>query len=200
MDRPGQVISYKNGGTGVNVIDPDFFVDKDGKVWLIYGSYKTGVRITRLNPSTGKLLKDPPEVIKLTNGLGEGSALIKGKKYYYLFVSRGRCCAGLKSTYQIVMGRAGKITGPYLNKEGESMLDNKYSLFLAGDYQEPGRGGNSFFTENDTTFVVYHAYTRSADGRSLLNIKPLYIGEDGWPTPEPTRRLFKRERYRSVNK
>lgn len=27
----GQVISYKNGGEGVNVIDPNMFVDKDGK-------------------------------------------------------------------------------------------------------------------------------------------------------------------------
>jgi len=145
----GQIISYKNGGKGVNVIDPNMFIDKDGKVWLIYGSYKAGVRMTRLNPETGKLLHNPPHIIKLTNGLGEGSFVIKGSDYYYLFVSRGRCCAGLKSTYQIVMGRSKKVTGPYFNKKGQSMLDNKYSLFLAGDYQEPGRGGNSFFTEGD---------------------------------------------------
>ncbi|MDP4277236.1 MAG: family 43 glycosylhydrolase, partial [Bacteroidota bacterium] len=38
----GCVISYRNGGEGVNVIDPNVFIDKDGKVWLLYGSYKAG--------------------------------------------------------------------------------------------------------------------------------------------------------------
>ncbi|HKI46815.1 MAG TPA: hypothetical protein VKA08_15910 [Balneolales bacterium] len=75
------------------------------------------------------------------------------------------------------------------------MLNNKYSLFLAGDYQEPGRGGNSFFTEGDTTFVVYHAYTRSANGAPLLNIKPVYMDENGWPTVQSTDALFKRKVY-----
>lgn len=191
----GQVISYKNGGKGVNVIDPNVFIDKDGKVWLVYGSYKAGVRLTQLNPKNGLLQNNPPKIIKLTNGLGEGSFIIKGPKYYYLFVSRGRCCAGLKSTYQVVMGRATKIEGPYLNKKGESMLDNKYSLFLAGDYQEPGRGGNSFFTEGDTTYIVYHAYTRSAHGMPLLNIKPVYMNKDGWPTMNSSNPLFKRTIY-----
>lgn len=191
----GQIISYKNGGKGVNVIDPNVFIDKNGEVWLIYGSYKAGVRMTQLNPATGKLLHHNPHIIKLTSGLGEGSFVIKGPKYYYLFVSRGRCCAGLKSTYQVVMGRARKVSGPYLNKKGESMLDNKYSLFLAGDYQEPGRGGNSFFTEHDTTFIVYHAYTRSANGAPLLNIKPVYMDKNGWPTMQPSKELFNRKIY-----
>lgn len=188
----GQVISYKNGGEGVNVIDPNAVADTDGRLWLVYGSYKAGVRLTPLNPATGKLLTDPPRIITLTSHLGEGSALIKGPGYYYLFVSTGRCCAGLKSTYHVVMGRAKTIEGPYLNKQGERMTDNHSSLLLEGDQEEPGRGGNSFFTEGDTTFIVYHAYTRSASGASLLNIRPLYIDETGWPTLRPTGRLFRR--------
>jgi arabinan endo-1,5-alpha-L-arabinosidase len=39
----GQVISYKNGGAGVNVIDPNVFVDNDKKVWLFFGSYQKGL-------------------------------------------------------------------------------------------------------------------------------------------------------------
>ncbi|HSC36536.1 MAG TPA: hypothetical protein VLD19_01645, partial [Chitinophagaceae bacterium] len=78
--------------------------------------------------------------------------------------------------------------------EGDSWLDNKYSLFMAGDEAEPGRGHNGFFTERDTTFIVYHAYTRSANGTPLLNIRPMYIDDQGWPTLEPTGRLFKEDR------
>jgi len=88
------------------------------------------------------------------------------------------------------MGRSRKIEGPYLNKKGESWVDNHYTLFLEGNYDEPGRGHNGFFTENDTTFIVYHAYTRSAEGKSLLNIKPVYLDNNGWPTLEVTAKIL----------
>ena len=189
----GQIISYKNGGEGVNVIDPNFISEKNGRAWLFYGSYKAGLRAVELDPVTGKLLNDPPSLYTITKALGEGVYVIKSPEYYYIFASRGRCCAGLQSTYQMVIGRSKTITGPYLNKEGLSWVDNNYSVFLAGDSTEPGRGHNGFYTEGDSTFIVYHAYTRAAKGASLLNIKPLYIEKDGWPTIENTGKLFKRE-------
>jgi arabinan endo-1,5-alpha-L-arabinosidase len=189
----GQVISFKNGGEGVNVIDPNIFIDTDGSKYLIYGSYKAGLRLVELDYKTGKLKKDPPDLITITTSLGEGSFIIKGPKYYYVFASRGRCCAGDSSTYQIVTGRAENVKGPYLNKEGQSWVDNKYTVFLAGDSTEHGRGHNGFFTEHDTTFIVYHAYTHSAGGASLLNIKPMYIDKNGWPTMDASQKLFKRE-------
>ncbi len=191
----GQVISFKNGGEGVNVIDPNIFIDRDKKKYLVYGSYKAGLRLVELNAETGKLMKDPPDITTLTTSLGEGVFIIKDHEYYYIFASRGRCCAGLESTYQVVIGRAINIKGPYLNKNGESWTDNRYSVFLAGDSTEPGRGHNGFFTEHDTTFIVYHAYTRSAKGASLLNIKPVYMDEAGWPTMDITNRLFRREDF-----
>jgi arabinan endo-1,5-alpha-L-arabinosidase len=191
----GQIISYKNGGEKVNVIDPNAFKDKDGKLWLIYGSYQAGLRLVELNPATGKLLNDPPEIITITTSLGEGVFVIRGPEYYYIFASRGICCKGMQSTYQIVIGRSKDIKGPYLNKEGKSWVDNNYTLFLAGDSTEPGRGHNGFFTEGDTTFIVYHAYTRAANGTPLLNIKPLFIDKDGWPSLNASGKLFKREEY-----
>lgn len=189
----GMIINYKNGGEGVNVIDPNLFIDKEGRGWLLYGSYKAGLRMAEINPTTGKLKSDPPELITITKSLGEGVFVIRGEGYYYIFASRGICCKGMQSTYQIVVGRSKDIRGPYLNKEGKSWVDNNYTLFLAGDSTEPGRGHNGFFTEGDTTFIVYHAYTRAANGTSLLNIKPLFIDKDGWPSLKITDRLFRRE-------
>ncbi len=186
----GQVISYKNGGEGVNVIDPNVFVSEDGRVWLFYGSYKAGLRIAELNPETGMLLNDTPELVTLTPSMGEGVFVLKGPEYYYIFASRGRCCSGLESTYHVIMGRSKKLEGPYLTKTGESWLDDKASLLLEGNHEEPGRGHNGFFVENGTTYIVYHAYTRSAEGKSLLNIAVLYADEDGWPTLTPTDQRF----------
>ncbi|MEO5637034.1 MAG: arabinan endo-1,5-alpha-L-arabinosidase [Chitinophagaceae bacterium] len=191
----GKVIDFRNGGEGVNVIDPNIFIDKDKKKYLVYGSYKAGLRLVELDYKTGKLKKDPPDITTITTVLGEGSFIIKGPIYYYVFASRGRCCAGDSSTYQIVTGRSTNVKGPYVNKEGESWVDNKYTLFLAGDSTEHGRGHNGFFTEHDTTFIVYHAYTHSAGGASLLNIKPMYIDNDGWPTMDASQKLFKRKEY-----
>jgi arabinan endo-1,5-alpha-L-arabinosidase len=187
----GKVISYKNGGEGVNVIDPMVFTDDDGRVWLFYGSYQAGLRMTELDPETGHLISDPPQLTVISPALGEGVFIIEDTAYHYIFASRGICCRGLESNYQIVMGRAEDVHGPYLNREGESWLDNRYTLFLEGDYEEPGRGHNGFFYENDTTFIVYHAYTRSAGGAPILNIKPLYMDTEGWPAPDPTGNLFK---------
>ncbi|MDL2243371.1 arabinan endo-1,5-alpha-L-arabinosidase [Bacteroidales bacterium OttesenSCG-928-J19] len=188
----GKVIDFRNGGEGVNCIDPNIFVDEDGKVWMLYGSYKAGLRMVELDRKTGKLPSEQPELIVLTTSLGEGVYLIKSGGYYYLFASRGRCCAGIESTYQVVMGRSKNIKGPYLNKEGESWVDNHYSLFMAGDYEQPGKGHNGFFNERDTTFMVYHAYTRSAEpeGASLLSILPMRIDEDGWPTTDTTKDIL----------
>lgn len=187
----GKVIDFKNGGDSVNVIDPNFFADADGKQYLIYGSYKGGLRLVELNPKTGKPFTAKPALTIITTHLGEGSYLIKGPEYYYVFASRGKCCAGVESTYQIVMGRSKNIKGPYLTKDGKKWTDNDYTVFLAGDYDEPGRGHNGFFAQGDTTYIVYHAYARAFNGQSLLNIKPLHIDKDGWPSLNANDALFK---------
>ncbi|MFA9389254.1 MAG: arabinan endo-1,5-alpha-L-arabinosidase [Prolixibacteraceae bacterium] len=186
----GKVIDFRNGGEGVNVIDPNIYVADDGKVWLFYGSYQKGLRLVELSPETGHPLSETPELTVITPSLGEGVYVLKSGEYYYIFASRGICCKGNDSNYQVVTGRSKTLKGPYLNKLGESWTDNHYSLFMAGDYERPGRGHNGFFTQNDTTYIVYHAYTRSADGQSLLNIQPVYQSEDGWPCLEQTDELF----------
>ena len=189
IDR-GRVIDFRNGGEGVNCIDPNVFVDKDGSVWLFYGSYQAGLRLVELDRKTGKLKNETPEVTVITNALGEGVFVIKAGNYYYIFASRGRCCAGIESTYQVVMGRSKNLKGPYLNKQDESWVDSKYSLFMEGNYEEPGRGHNGFFTEGGKTYIVYHAYTRSANGMPLLNIKPVYLDKEDWPTLELTKKIL----------
>lgn len=191
----GKVVDFRNGGENVNVIDPNFFQDSDGKQYLLYGSYKGGLRLVELDPKTGKPFSDKPELTTITTSLGEGSFIIKGPEYYYIFASRGKCCAGLQSTYQIVIGRSKTVKGPYLTKDGAQWTDNKYTVFLAGDNDEPGRGHNGFFAQGDTTYIVYHAYTRAFNGQSLLNIKPLHMDKDGWPSLDANDKLFKMAAY-----
>lgn len=186
----GKVISYKDGGEGVNVIDPNIYIEEDGSKWMLYGSYTAGLRMVELDIETGMLKEENPDLVTLTTSLGEGVYLIKGPNYYYILASRGICCKGKESTYQIVMGRSKNLEGPYLNREGKSWVENNYTLLLAGDEDEPGRGHNGIFAEEDTTYLVYHAYTMSEDGASMLNIAPLYLDAEDWLSLDPKDKLF----------
>ena len=40
------------------------------------------------------------------------------------------------------------------------------------------------FNEDGTSYVVYHAYDKDADGAPKLRIAPIRWGEDGWPVAE----------------
>lgn len=182
VDR-GKVVDFRNGGTGVNVIDPNLFVEDDGSFWLVYGSYRSGLRLVQLDASTGKLPAQP-DVKVLTNGLGEGSSLLKHGGYYYLVASIDRCCAGLDSTYRVVMGRSQNIAGPYLAKDGKRLLDGAYTVLLAGDAAHPGQGGQSFYQENGQLYLVYHAYT-APSGEPVLNVRPVFFDASGWLTLDP---------------
>ena len=126
----GQVISYKNGGEGVNVIDPNIFTDKDGKVWLVYRSYKAGLRMVELDPKTGKLKSETPQLVTLTTSLGEGVFIIKDRDYYYIIASRGKCCAGMESTYQMVTGRSKTVTGHILTRKVKAGWKISIPFFL----------------------------------------------------------------------
>ncbi|HYO95436.1 MAG TPA: arabinan endo-1,5-alpha-L-arabinosidase [Polyangiaceae bacterium] len=183
VDR-GKVIDFRNGGTGVNVIDPNLFIEDDGTWWLVYGSYRSGLRLTQLDPATGKLLKDPPDITTLTNSLGEGVSLLKRGTYYYLIVSTGTCCALLDSTYHVGMGRAATLKGPFITQDNRRMLDGAYTTLLRGDANHPGVGGQSFYEENGQLYMVYHAYTRPS-GEAVINVRPIFFSQAGWPTMDP---------------
>ena len=117
----------------------------------------------------------------LTNGLGEGSDIIKHGAYYYLLLSTGSCCAGLQSTYHVGVGRSQKLTGPYLTKDNTRLLDGAITTLLPGDSNHPGQGGQSVYMENGQHYLVYHAYT-APSGDPVINVRPLFFDNSAWPT------------------
>ena len=48
--------------------------------------------------------------------------------FFYFFASFDKCCSGINSTYSIRYGRSKSITGPYLDKNGRSFLDDGGSI------------------------------------------------------------------------
>jgi len=98
-----------------------------------------------------------------------------------LFVSWDLCCKGVNSTYKIVVGRASKVNGPYMDKENKAMTSGGGTILDTGDSRWKGPGGQSIFTENDTAYCVNHTYDANNNGTPTLMIRPLHWVND-WPT------------------
>lgn len=183
----GMVINSGNNNN-YNCIDPNCFVDTDGRVWLTFGSWNTGIKMVEVNPETGKLLSANPAMYALAGRKNssaiEAPFIVKYGLYYYLFVSWDTCCDGVKSTYNIRVGRAVKVTGPYIDQAGVDMKTGAGggTLVDKGDEWWVSPGHNGIFVENDTVFLVNHAYDAQDNGASKLMIRPLYWSKEGWPT------------------
>ena len=92
----------------------------------------------------------------------------------------------MNSTYYVVVGRSKKITGPYRGQDGSKLMDGEGTLFIQADMAEPqrfrGPGHNGFLHDDDgRDYVVYHAYDKQNEGKSVLRVSPLVWRADGWP-------------------
>ena len=193
LGEDANLTRYQNiKNTKLNAIDPCVLFDKDGSLWMVFGSWFGGLYMLRLDENTG--LRDytttyetiPNEQdayygYKLHGGFGvsgEGPYIIEKDGYYYLFVSYGGLVAD--GGYQMRVFRSEKITGPYVDEAGNSAvytkecndLFEKVGVRIMGSYDWTGnreirvaQGHNSaYVTEEGEIFLIYHS--RFADGKN----------------------------------
>ncbi len=170
-----------------NAIDPNRARSDDGRDWLTFGSFWGGIQLLEIDPATGKPRATPPELVTLATRPGvefnpiEAPFIFKRGAWYYLFVSFDFCCKGVKSNYSIVVGRAAQITGPYVDRAGQPMLQGGGTLVLQGAGDLHGPGHNAVVPDGDTTWLVHHFYNGQRAGMATLQIRPLTWDTDGWP-------------------
>lgn len=136
-----------------NTVDPCVFFDKEGRLWMVYGSYSGGIYILEMDPDTGFPLES-----------GYGRKLLGGNhlrieapyilyspetEYYYLFLSFGGLAAD--GGYNIRVCRSENPDGPYVDSEGQDMIAckgpagsffddsaaGKYGVKLMGNFSFP---------------------------------------------------------------
>jgi arabinan endo-1,5-alpha-L-arabinosidase len=164
-----------------NAIDPSIVLDEKGNPWMAYGSYWSGIKLVELDPVTGLRAAPDSRIYSLAwKEAIEAACLIRKGKEYFLFVNWGQCCRGTNSTYEIRVGKADKITGPYLDREGRDMMRGGGTLFLATDGKRIGPGHPAPFKRKGKEYLSYHYYDREASGLARLEIAPL-LWKDGWP-------------------
>ncbi len=161
-----------------NSIDPCVFQGDDGKVYMIWGSFRGlyGVELT----ADGLALKDGLDAAKNAKtrvagldtsiafniGTYEAPYVIKKDGYYYLFVSSGSCCDGLRSTYHVRVARSKNPLGPYVGSDGRDMLDTgRGDIVVQGGNAFVGVGHNAVLQDaNGDYYLLYHGFDTSKDG------------------------------------
>ncbi|WRZ93113.1 arabinan endo-1,5-alpha-L-arabinosidase [Streptomyces sp. NBC_01007] len=167
-----------------NAIDPAVTA-ADGRLWMTFGSYWTGIRMVELDPGTGRVKADAPVHHLATRPDApyavEGPYVLRHGGYYYLFASYDACCAGVNSTYRIRVGRSTSVTGPYADSTGMPMLEGGGDLLLAGHGRYIGPGGESVFRDGGQDRLAYHYYDADDNGTPKLGLNRLDWTKNGWP-------------------
>ncbi len=168
-----------------NAIDPGVMRDGE-KLWLTFGSYWSGIKLIELDPRTGKRITADAPVHALAAALPpstaiEAACLYKRGEWYYLFVNWGQCCQGVKSTYNVRVGRSRAVTGPYLDRSGVDMAKGGGTLFLESHDRYVGPGHIGIFHEGDIDWCSYHFYDANNRGRPAMKLDKLSWDKEAWP-------------------
>ena len=181
----GPVIA-STGREDWNAIDPNIVLTPEGEVWMVFGSFWSGIKMLRIDPATGMphaedttlydiaSRHEPPRAI-------EAPFIVYRDGFYYLFVSFDHCCQGVASDYNIRVGRATEVTGPYVDRDGVPMLEGGGTLLVGPTERYPGSGHNAVFSANGIDYLAYHGYDVTFGGSATLRIEVLAWDEDAWP-------------------
>ena len=158
-----------------------FSIPPTGSLWLTYGSYFGYIRLVELDPKTGKRLYPERKPVDIAIN-SEASIIDLREGWYYLLVTHGSCCAGANSSYNIRMGRARKVTGPFLDNMDIDMLQGGGKLFVGSSGRRigPGHFGLLDLGDGVQKFSCHYEADLDRGGISVLDIRPL-LWRDGWP-------------------
>lgn len=192
-----------------NCIDPALFYDKDGNLWMTYGSFFGGTYIMPMNEKTGmpdyKYMKEHDDYDmyfgkKLFNPnhyndlSGEGPYIIYDEvsDYYYMFVTyKGLNALG---GYNIRQFRSKTPDGLYYDTVGNTALDWADSgIKLFGNYQFNSNdiaylsGGHcsAMTTSDGKILLAYHTRFNNGTDNYETRIRQLVRTQNGWLTALP---------------
>jgi len=192
-----------------NAIDPTVFYDKDGRMWMTYGSWSGGIFLLEIDSATGLVIHpeaDPDNNVDAYYGkklLGGGHISIEGpyimydqaSDYYYLFVSYGSLTSN--GGYQIRVFRSKTVDGDYLDMNGQypekSAMHENFGLKISGNYKLPSlekaymaTGHNSAFVDSDgKEYIIYHTRFNDGGENHSPRVHQIFMNAEGWPCELP---------------
>lgn len=197
-------------GNMPNAIDPGMFYDKNGRMWMTYGSYFGGIYLLEIDVNTGipiypKVDKRDENIVSYFGrliatsegcyGKGEGPYIMynEAADTYYLYITYGDLAGN--GGYNVRVFKSDSPEGPYVDAAGNLATDkvNK-GLKMMGNYEMLGTlpyispGHTSAMTEEDTGKIFHVYHTRLADGEGKIHqirVHQMFINESGFTVVLP---------------
>ena len=209
-DLPEGIDHYVDGQMP-NVIDPDVFYDKDGGLWMTYGSHFGGIWLLEMDETTAKPKLGQGYGIRLTGGgfhANEGSYVLYSpvSDYYYLFTSLAGFVAD--GGYNMRISRSRTPNGPYLDAAGTDMASfgganpTPYGVKIMGGftfvsqqgdegddqgYLSPGHNSAYYDVELGKHLLITHTRFPNSGESHSIRVHEMFINADGWLTASPHR-------------
>ena len=168
----GMVVQSFGGRDEINAIDAALFRDHDGKVYMSYGSWFGGLGVAEIDQNTGKLASPVTKIYGGGHQSIEAPYISRQGNYYYLYFTRGLCCRGADSTYQVQVARSASVFGPYTGER--NLLPNQ-------DGKRKGPGHIGVLKQDGCQYVSTHYYDLNDGGNAKLDIQRMTFS-GGWPS------------------
>jgi xylan 1,4-beta-xylosidase len=166
---------YEMKSMGVLGIDPGFFADDEGRLYLITNR----AVIHELNPDGLSVKSEVSRIDKRPYRFFEGPDIFKHGGWYYLLFSDGGTLPHEPST--ITTLRARKLSGPWESDPNNPVM---FSTDNGAKFEGPAHGTIIGTPKEDQWFVIYHAHETShySVGRQML-MEPIEWTTEGWWRP-----------------
>lgn len=189
------VVEPRRAGDGCNffwTFDPEVIRAEDGRYYIYFGSYYGGIYVRELDLDALTAVGAPQTLVSIPNRY-EGAEVIFRDGYYYLFVSATNCCNGPLTGYSIFVGRSTSPLGPFVDREGVSLLAGRVGgtpVISMNGNEWVGIGHNTVFQDvNGAWWTAYHAVDRDDPyftGEVGFTKRPVLLDPldwiGGWPT------------------
>eukprot|EP00727_Mastigamoeba_balamuthi_P007815 m51a1_g3654 putative arabinan endo- -alpha-l-arabinosidase (339) ;mRNA; r:212638-213654 len=168
-----------------NAIDPHTYWDADGKLWMAYGSFWSGIALVQLDAAhPNRAISNPVTIASRGHhgGAIEAAWVQRIGHYYYLFVNWDKCCDGVSSTYKIMYGRSTRPNGPFVDRSGKDMAAGGGTLWqqTSGNVIGPGHVGIIDMGKGRLG-LTNHYYDRAHNGVPTLQVHSIAFDKWGWP-------------------
>ncbi|MGM7671644.1 arabinan endo-1,5-alpha-L-arabinosidase [Microbacterium sp. A93] len=197
----GIVVSTSHDDDGYNAIDAAIVFDRDGVPWLTYGSFFGGIHTLPLDVGTGRPARPADRGTLIARRPATVDGAIEGAyidydadaDLYVLYVSYD----SLFDTYNMRVGIAAQIQGPYLDAAGLPLLDPaeddaaRAGTKILGGHRFAGGeawiapGHNSTFRDGQARFVVHHVRRADDPAQHEAQIRRVHTTASGWPVVSP---------------
>lgn len=194
----GLVIKTHPNDDSQNAIDAQVFLDKNNNMWMVYGSFFSGIYLVQLDKETG-LVQSKGDIGQCiarrpsnVEGAIEGPYIYYNEiaDMYYLFTSYDF----LGDSYNIRVARSHHVLGPYIDINGLSMFGNeeqahKNGTKILGSYNFEDEemwtsiGHNSIFSHQDKQYLVAHTRMNNKTYPHYAYINELIWLKNHWCVP-----------------